>query len=67
MTEWEREKEREDFARASVLFRPLSTMMASRFTSAKFADNQKNVELAKGDANVSVLDVPLEMPLNKSI
>jgi len=38
-TEWEREREREEFAQAARLYRPLSAMIASRFTSAKFDDD----------------------------
>jgi len=39
MTEWEREREKEEFIRASKLYKPMSSMMASRFTSAKYSDN----------------------------
>ena len=45
MTEWELSKESEDFARAASLYRPLSVTMASRFTSAKYADSEKDVKL----------------------
>ncbi|XP_032236902.2 G patch domain-containing protein 1 [Nematostella vectensis] len=38
LTEWEREREREEFARAAILYRPLNQAMASRFTSAKQSD-----------------------------
>jgi len=38
-TEWEREREREEFAQAARLYRPLSAMIASRFTRAKFDDD----------------------------
>jgi len=40
-TEWEREREREEFAQAARLYRPLSAMMASRFTRAKYDDDEK--------------------------
>ena len=46
MTEWERQKEVEDFHRAAALYgRPMSTMMASRFTSAQYADDAKDVDM----------------------
>ncbi|XP_071959371.1 G patch domain-containing protein 1-like isoform X2 [Antedon mediterranea] len=39
MTEWERRREHDEFTRASVLYKPLSSAMASRFTIAKYADD----------------------------
>ncbi|XP_064641606.1 G patch domain-containing protein 1-like isoform X2 [Lineus longissimus] len=54
-TEWEREHEREEFAKAAKLYKPLSMMMANRFTRGKFDDNDETVEvpadekLAKSD------------------
>ncbi|XP_077568748.1 G patch domain-containing protein 1 [Stigmatopora nigra] len=38
MTEWERGREKEEFVRASVLYRPTSSALASRFTRAKDDD-----------------------------
>ena len=53
MTEWEKEREKEEFARASILFRPMSTSIASRFTRATYpidsgedgkkTDNQEDI------------------------
>ena len=45
MTEWERSKETEEFGRAARLYRPLAGMMASRFTKAKYQDNEDVVEV----------------------
>ncbi|XP_067651319.1 G patch domain-containing protein 1-like [Haliotis asinina] len=45
MTEWEIEREKEEFARAAKLYKPLSTMMATRFTTAKYADDLDTVEM----------------------
>ncbi len=45
MTEWEREREQEEFARAAVLYRPLSFSMATRFTSALFSDDVETVDM----------------------
>ncbi|XP_046552577.1 LOW QUALITY PROTEIN: G patch domain-containing protein 1-like [Haliotis rubra] len=45
MTEWEMEREKEEFARAAKLYKPLSTMMATRFTTAKYADDLDTVEM----------------------
>ena len=39
LTEWERDREREEFGKASTLYRPLSSMMASRFTRGAFIDD----------------------------
>ena len=43
LTEWEREREKEEFARAAALYRPLNTTMAARFTTAKHADDHRTV------------------------
>ena len=41
MTEWERSQEKEEFGRASQLYRPMSSLMASRFTQAKYKDEDE--------------------------
>jgi G patch domain-containing protein 1 len=46
-TEWEREREREEFAQAARLYRPLSAMIATRFTRAKYDDDDKVSETAE--------------------
>ncbi|XP_049572966.1 G patch domain-containing protein 1 isoform X2 [Syngnathus scovelli] len=46
MTEWERSREKEEFVRASILYRPTSSMLASRFTRAKQDDDDDYVEVA---------------------
>ena len=38
-TEWEIEREREEFSHASRLFKPLAGMLAMRFSSAGVEDN----------------------------
>ena len=43
LTEWEREREKEEFARAALLYKPLSSGMAARFTSAKQPDDADKV------------------------
>ena len=43
LTEWEREREKEEFARSAALYRPLSSTMAARFTSAKQPDDHRIV------------------------
>ncbi|XP_066920075.1 G patch domain-containing protein 1-like [Clytia hemisphaerica] len=40
VTEWERQRERDEFTRASILYRPLNSMFANRFTPATSADPQ---------------------------
>ena len=44
-TEWEKEREKEEFSKAAHLFQPLSNMIASRFTRAKHDDDDTNVVL----------------------
>lgn len=39
MTEWEKQREREEFSKAAEIYRPLSSMMASRFTRGAFIDD----------------------------
>ena len=43
LTEWEREREKEEFARSAALYRPLNSTMAARFTSAKQPDDHRIV------------------------
>jgi len=38
MTEWEREREKQEFERAAAIYKPLSGVMQSRFVSAKSHD-----------------------------
>jgi len=43
LTEWEREREKEEFARSAALYQPLNSTMAARFTSAKQPDDHRIV------------------------
>lgn len=45
MTEWERSREREEFVRASILYRPTSSFLSSRFTSAKQEKDDDTVQV----------------------
>uniref|UniRef100_A0A672F6M7 G-patch domain-containing protein n=1 Tax=Salarias fasciatus TaxID=181472 RepID=A0A672F6M7_SALFA len=45
MTEWERGREREEFVRASILYRPSSSSLSSRFTRGRREDDQDTVEV----------------------
>lgn len=38
LTEWERSREQEEFVRASILYRPSTSSLASRFTTARQED-----------------------------
>ncbi|CAD5114731.1 unnamed protein product [Dimorphilus gyrociliatus] len=49
MTEWEIDREKEEFSRANRLYVPMSRMMSSRFTTAQYADDETDVKLP--DAN----------------
>lgn len=42
-TEWERSRERDEFARASILYRPSSSSLSSRFTRAQHGDDDDRV------------------------
>ena len=48
MTEWERDRERNEFHRAAALYRPMSGLMASRFTRGK------DEEISSNEVEVSV-------------
>ena len=54
LTEWEAAQEREEFARAAQMYRPLTTLMASRFTRAQFNDEDKNSEETKAGLQVGI-------------
>lgn len=45
MTEWEREREKEEFIKAGKMYKPLAGMIASRFTRAKFDDTVETVDV----------------------
>lgn len=45
MTEWERSREQEEFVRASILYRPSTSSLSSRFTRASQQEDQDSVEV----------------------
>lgn len=47
VTEWERSREREEFVRASILYRPTSSSLSSRFTRAKQQEDDDSVEVSR--------------------
>uniref|UniRef100_A0A8C6UW55 G patch domain containing 1 n=1 Tax=Neogobius melanostomus TaxID=47308 RepID=A0A8C6UW55_9GOBI len=49
MTEWERSREREEFVRASILYRPSSSFLSSRFTRSKQQDDDDTVEVNRDE------------------
>ncbi|XP_061592405.1 G patch domain-containing protein 1 isoform X2 [Cololabis saira] len=49
MTEWERSREREEFVRASILYRPSSSSLSSRFTRAKVQEDEETVEVNRDE------------------
>uniref|UniRef100_A0A4W4GL31 G-patch domain-containing protein n=1 Tax=Electrophorus electricus TaxID=8005 RepID=A0A4W4GL31_ELEEL len=51
MTEWERGREREEFVRAAVLYKPSNSSLSSRFTRAKHEDSEDTVEVARDQEN----------------
>lgn len=46
MTEWEREREKGEFFRAAALYRPMSGLMAARFTRAQTEEVSNEVEVS---------------------
>ncbi|XP_034535760.1 G patch domain-containing protein 1 isoform X2 [Notolabrus celidotus] len=49
LTEWERSREREEFVRASILYRPSSSMLNSRFTRGKHEEDTDSVEVSRDE------------------
>uniref|UniRef100_A0A8C4RZ95 G patch domain containing 1 n=1 Tax=Erpetoichthys calabaricus TaxID=27687 RepID=A0A8C4RZ95_ERPCA len=47
MTEWERGREREEFVRAAMLYKPSNSTLASRFTQGKHEDDSENVYVVR--------------------
>lgn len=43
-TEWERSRERDEFTRASILYRPSSSSLSSRFTRGQHGEDEQRVE-----------------------
>ena len=43
VTEWERQREKDEFSRASVLYRPLNSLFADRFTPATNTNDPQNI------------------------
>ncbi|XP_030232517.1 G patch domain-containing protein 1 isoform X1 [Gadus morhua] len=64
MTEWERSREREEFSRSALLYRPSGSFLSSRFTSAKHADDLDSVEVPRdqeGDEDDKQAAVKMKM------
>ncbi|XP_071346026.1 G patch domain-containing protein 1 isoform X2 [Trachinotus anak] len=64
MTEWERSREREEFVRASILYRPTSSSLSSRFTRAKHQEDDATVEVSRdqeGDKDDKQAAVKMKM------
>ncbi|EHH59434.1 G patch domain-containing protein 1 isoform X1 [Macaca fascicularis] len=51
MTEWERGRERDEFARAALLYASSHTTLSSRFTHAKEEDDSDQVEVPRDQEN----------------
>ncbi|XP_077419191.1 G patch domain-containing protein 1 isoform X2 [Vanacampus margaritifer] len=65
MTEWERSREKEEFVRASILYRPTSSVLASRFTRATQQDgDDERVEVApQQEANMADQEAAVKMKM----
>uniref|UniRef100_A0A673KPR8 G patch domain-containing protein 1-like n=1 Tax=Sinocyclocheilus rhinocerous TaxID=307959 RepID=A0A673KPR8_9TELE len=51
MTEWERWREREEFVRAALLYKPSNSSLSSRFTRGKHEDDTDSVEVTRDQEN----------------
>lgn len=51
MTEWERGRERDEFVRAALLYKPSSSSLSSRFTRGKTEDDVDTVEVTRDQEN----------------
>jgi len=47
MTEWERGRERDEFVRAALLYKPSNSSLSSRFTRSKQEDDTDKVEVTR--------------------
>uniref|UniRef100_A0A8P4K4U2 G-patch domain-containing protein n=1 Tax=Dicentrarchus labrax TaxID=13489 RepID=A0A8P4K4U2_DICLA len=64
VTEWERSRERDEFVRASILYRPSSSSLSSRFTSARQQEDEDSVEVSRdqeGDVDDKQAAVNMKM------
>nr|XP_020458272.1 G patch domain-containing protein 1 isoform X2 [Monopterus albus] len=64
MTEWERSREREEFVRASILYRPTSSSLSSRFTRATHLEDDDTVEVnrdVEGDVDDKQAAIKMKM------
>ncbi|KAM5138837.1 G patch domain-containing protein 1 [Mantella aurantiaca] len=64
MTEWERSREREEFMRSAMLYKPSNSSLSSRFTREKHQDDSDSVEVPRdqeGDANDKSAAVKMKM------
>ncbi|XP_056381726.1 G patch domain-containing protein 1 isoform X2 [Hyla sarda] len=64
MTEWERSREREEFMRSAMLYKPTNSQLSSRFTRGKYEDDSDKVEVPRdqeGDLNDKVAAVKMKM------
>ncbi|XP_039986617.1 G patch domain-containing protein 1 isoform X2 [Xiphias gladius] len=64
MTEWERSREREEFVQASILYRPTSSSLSSRFTRAKHQEDDNTEEVTRdqeGDVDDKQAAVKMKM------
>ncbi|XP_056317791.1 G patch domain-containing protein 1 [Danio aesculapii] len=51
MTEWERGREREEFVRAALLYKPSRSSLSSRFTRGKHEEDTDTVDVAQDQEN----------------
>ncbi|XP_056134849.1 G patch domain-containing protein 1 [Lampris incognitus] len=64
MTEWERSRERDEFSRAALLYKPSASSLSSRFTRAKHEEDSDTVEVSRdeeGDVDDKQAAVKMKM------
>ncbi|XP_075045290.1 G patch domain-containing protein 1 isoform X2 [Mixophyes fleayi] len=64
MTEWECSRERDEFMRSAMLYKPTNSSLSSRFTRSKHEDDSDKVEVPRdqeGDLNDKAAAVKMKM------
>ena len=64
MTEWEKQRERTEFAKAADVYQPLSTSLESKFTRGESAHN---IEEEKEQVRATITLYPIGRPVRATI
>uniref|UniRef100_A0A672QTD0 G-patch domain-containing protein n=1 Tax=Sinocyclocheilus grahami TaxID=75366 RepID=A0A672QTD0_SINGR len=61
MTEWERGRERDEFVRAALLYKPSNSSLSSRFTRSKHEDDTDSVDVTRDQEEICLAAVKMKM------